>query len=582
MPDPAAASISPNGRWVAFSGRDGSATALFVRPIATEVPKVLPGTEGAGRLFWSADSQWIAFYANGKLRKVQPEGGSIQSICETTDLLGGSWNSEGVILFATGKGLHRVLAAGGEPSLLDTAKGTAPQIRREPYFLPDGRHYLYLSGAADGSDAAIWAGSLDSADATHLVSTRSNPAYAEGHLLYHRDGTLFAQRFNPSGLKLSGEAIRVADRIAYTDTGAGSFAASQTGILLYRNAPQFQPASGGIASAIPDVPLLWLQRSVKTEQAGGPAPWAGVDLSPDGRRIAVHRHDPDGGDIWIFDERNSTPTRFTFDATQDNSMPIWSPDAGRIAFGSRRNGKWAVYVKRSDNTRAEELVFESERPAMPMSWSGDRLVYWTTGPTTSGDIWSVSLGAGTGEKKPEPVLQTSADERNPQVSPDGKWIAYSSNETGRSEIYIRPFPQGPGKWQVSVNGGVFPRWRRNGTQLYFLNLVSLGAMMSADIMVMGASIQRDVPVMRFQSVFMSAPHGAGQYHAYAVSPDGDRFLIPQHESVAAGFGGRGRNPSAAAVAAALPSVIADRHGTIESASAIPITVVLDWTAALKK
>ena len=264
-------------------------------------------------------------------------------------------------------------------------------------------------------------------------------------------------------------------------------------------------------------------------------------------------------------------------------MPIWSPDGRRLAFGSRRNGKWALYVKVADNTRTEELVLESDRPAMAMSWSGDRLVYWISDPKTSGDIWSVPV-TEAGEKKPVPVLQTPADERNPQVSPDGKWIAYSSNETGRSEIYIRPFPEGPGKIQVSVNGGVFPRWRGDGKELFFLNLVSVGAMMASDIKIAGSSIQRDVPHLLFQSSFLSVAHPAGHYHAYAVSANGQQFLIPQFESIAVAFGrgrGSGRN---AAIAAALSTVMADRHGATGAAasSATPIVAVIDWTAGLKK
>jgi len=260
-------------------------------------------------------------------------------------------------------------------------------------------------------------------------------------------------------------------------------------------------------------------------------------------------------------------------------MPIWSPDGSRIAFGSRRNGKWGLYVKPADNTRAEELVIESELLVMPMSWSGDRLVYWTRDPKTFGDIWSVSLG---GDKKAVPVVQTPADERNPQVSPDGKWMAYSSNETGRSEIYIRPFPEGPGKIQVSVNGGVFPRWRRDGRELYFMSLLSLGSMLAADIRVSGASVEREVPRTLFQTLYLNAPHAGGQFHAYAVSSDGQRFLIPQVESIAAfGRGGAGLN---AAVAGILGAVIADRHAAAgpASPSTAPITVVLDWTMALKR
>src|SRR5262249_10318844 len=192
-------------------------------------------------------------------------------------------------------------------------------------------------------------------------------------------------------------------------------------------------------------------------------------------------------------------SRFTFDASQENSSPVWSPDGKQIAFGSKRNGKWGLYVKLADNTRNEELLIEGENITMPMSWAPDNhLVYWKSDPKTSGDIWVVPL---TGEKKPHPFLQTAADERNPQVSPDGRWITYSSNETGRSEVYIKPFPEGPAKWQVSVNGGVFPRRRRDGKELYFMSLVSLGNVMASGIHVNGSSIQRDVPQPVFQAGF---------------------------------------------------------------------------------
>jgi dipeptidyl aminopeptidase/acylaminoacyl peptidase len=321
----------------------------------------------------------------------------------------------------------------------------------------------------------------------------------------------------------------------------------------------------------------------KVEQAGLVSPWVGVDLSPDGKRAAVHRHDADGGDIWVFETGKDTPSKFTFDAAQDNSMPIWSPDGSRIAFGSRRAGKWGLYIKLADNTRNEEPLLESESPAMPMSWSpdGKLLVYWTSNSKTAGDVWAVPLA---GEKKPIPVVQTAADERNPQVSPDGKWVAYSSNETGRSEIYIKAFPEGPAKIQVSVNGGVFPRWRRDGKELFFMSLVSLGSIMASDIRTSGSSIQREVPHALFQSAFVSSVHPAGLYNAYAVSANGQRFLIPQFENLqalyTAGAVGRGRGSTLAAV---VPAIVADRHAATfsTSSSSVPITVVVNWTAALK-
>jgi hypothetical protein len=443
---------------------------------------------------------------------------------------------------------------------------------------------LFLSGSQKPDESVIYAGSLDSAEATRVLAAHSNAVYAEpGYLLYHRGGTLFAQPFNARSLALSGEPIRVAEGLPNSTGGAAAFAASSTGILVFRNDPASQSptAATPTVAAVPNAPLIWVDRSGrKVEDVGQVSAWGGVDLAADGRRSAVHRHDPGGGDLWIFETGVTEPSRFTFDATHDNSMPVWSPDGTRIAFASMRNGKWGLYLKQSDNTRTEELLIEIDLPAAPMGWSPDGalLVYTTRDSRTAGDIWAVPL---TGEKKPRPILQTPFDERNPQVSPDGAWIAYSSNESGRSEIYIRSFPEGPAKIQVSVNGGLFPRWRRDGGELYFLNLLSLGNMMASQIRASGSSIQRTVPTVLFQSAFVNGTHAGGPYHAYAVAANGQRFLIPQFDTLnslfSSGVVGRGRG---ATMTALLPSLIADRHSTgAASTSSAPITVVLYWMPA---
>ena len=584
MPVAEAVSISSDGHAIAFSARDASTSYVFVRPINSETATKLAGTEGAGRLFWSPDGKSIAFFAAGRLKRVEVTGGSPVNLCETPDLLGGTWNAENVILFASSKGLFRVPDVGGAP--VTVVSGSEKPM--EPWFLPDGKHYLYLASsglpASPAGGGAIYAGLLDSKDSTRVLAAESNPVYVEpGYLLYHREGTLYAQRFSPGNFKLSGDAIRIADKIPYATNGAAAFSASQTGILLYRNSPLLVAPSETGGSSIPSVPMIWVDRmGARISQAAAPGGFVGVDLSPDGKHIAAHRHDPGGGDIYIFEAGNDTPSKLTFDAAEDSSMPVWSPDGTRIAYGAHKAGKWGIYVKLADNSRTEELVIDSESIVMPMSWTSDgKLVYWSISPKTGGDIYSISL---TGDKKPVPILNSPSDERNPQVSSDGKWIAYSSNETGRSEIYIKPFPEGPGKIQVSVKGGVYPRWRRDNKELFFMNLVSLGEMMASDIHVSGASIQREVPHALFQTQFVSSAHTGGQYNNYAVAPNGQQFLIPQYDTLPAlytsGVVGRGRGATLAGV---LPSIAVDRHASTSSSStsSAPITVVLNWTETLR-
>jgi Tol biopolymer transport system component len=580
MPDPTAMAISPDGRTIAYSAQDGSVPAVFVRPLDVDVPKKLAGTEGAGALFWSPDSKWIAFFAGGQLKKVDAVGGVVQSICDTPDLSGGSWNAAGDIIFASSKGLHRVLAAGGDPSPLPTQDG-AKQRRLAPVFLPDGTHYLYLA-AADGSrQGSIRAGELASADSTAILDVRSNAVYAEpGYLLYHRDGALYAQQFNASRLRVDGAALRVADRLVADGSGRAAFAASDTGVLLYRNSSRIDTSDGTANGLLPnEPPIALVDRTGRGTHIADPARWSGIDLSPDGRRVAAHRHEGGGGDLWIVEIGQTTPTRFTFDASQDNSTPVWSPDGTRIAFSSHRNGKSGIYLKSADNSRGEEMLFESDAPVTPMSWSPDgaTLVYRVLDPSTAGDVWMLPLA----DRKPVAVVVTPADERNPQVSPDGKWIAYSSNETGRSEIYIKPFPEGPGRIQVSVAGGVYPRWRRDSRALYFMSLVSLGALMTSELAVEGSVIRRQTPQRLLQTSFASVAHPGGQSHAFAVTADG-RFILPQVDNPNMLIGNA--NNLNASVTSVLSAVMADRHSGPTSAAGgqLPITTVIDWTASLKR
>jgi Tol biopolymer transport system component len=526
-----------------------------VRPIGSITAQQLTTIDGTNTtLFWSPDGRHLAFVSAGKLKRIDVGGGPPQNVCDlpTDGGLGGAWNGEGVILVGGRSGLYRVPAAGGELVKMTSIDSKLREIANVlPAFLPGGHQYLYYVESSQASTAGIYAGSLDNKERKRILNATSFGLYAEpGYLLFAREGTLLAQRFDANKLELSGEPVRIADELAYggTTDPRASFAVSQNGILIFRN---------GVRLAA-DLQLTWVDRSGKEiGRVGMPGAFLGPDLSPDGRRIAVHRHDSQGGDIWVLDSDRGTMSRLTFDATQDNSSPAWSPDGSRIVFGSVRNGKYGVYVKAVDNTGKEELLIESELPTTPMAWSPDAksIVYWVSDPKTGFDQWILPL---TGERKPVPILQNPFLEGWPQVSPDGKWIAYTSNETGQNEIYIRTFPEGSGKWQISTNGGIFPRWRHDGKELFFLSAIgaglsstSGGKMMAADLRVSGASIQAGVPHALFDSGYFNFNHPVA-YNTYAVSADGQRFLIPR-----------------------------PANATAEVAST-PITVVVNWTAALRK
>ncbi|HVH26654.1 MAG TPA: protein kinase [Vicinamibacterales bacterium] len=535
--------VSPNGRWIAFVASrspnpSASNSSLFVRPIDSVEMQEIAGTVGATRPFWSPDSRSLAFFANGMLHRVDIEGGRPQVICAAPNGVSGTWNASGVIVFgSTNDGLQHVSANGGQPSQLTALVPSQQETAHGyPYFLPDGRHYLYLAWSTQAEGRTIYVGSLDAKDRTRLFAAQSKAVYAEpGFLLFHREGTLFAQPFDARRLTLTGEPVRIADRVSYGNDGAAGFDASENGELIYR-------AASDIGQTLR---LTWVDRSGNViEQLGEPGGYRGVDVSPDGKRLAVHRHDGEGGDVWVFESGRPVMSRLTFDPTQHNAMPIWSPDGRKIAFGSQRNGKWGIYAKLADGGRDEELLVESDVPKMPMSWSpsGESIVYWEQ--VGGGDQWMLPL---TGDRKPLPILNTPFGEAFPQVSPDGKWMAYDSNETGNYEVYIKSFPEGAGRVSVSTNGGWFPRWRRDSKELYFMTRASAGKMMAAQITVTGSSIQPGVPRELFDSVHSTFAHQ--NYLPYAVSNDGQRFLITRPEA-----------------AQTMPT---------------PITVVLNWTVPLR-
>jgi serine/threonine protein kinase len=568
-------SISPNGRWLVTAPGGAAVNGVIGLSLNSVTPQVLVKDNNVTQPFWSPDSRSIAFFEDGKLKKAEVSGGPAQNICEVTNpIAGGTWNSDGVILFSAAGLIHRVVAAGGQPAAitaLDKSKQETDHLG--PYFLPDGRHYLFLAVAGE---SAIYLGSLDSKARTRLFASDSKAIYAApGYVLFNRGNTVFAQPFDANKLAMTGEPIRVADGVPTLPIGPnanpnlnrwGSFAASQTGVLVYRtnaNAARGQTGGGDEQRS-----LFWFDRTgVRSASIGTTGTYAGVDLSPDGKRFAVHRHEGTGGDNWVFDLAQGRMQRLTFDATQDNQSPIWSPDGTRIAFASRRNNKWGLYAKLADGTGTEELITESEAVKGPMSWSpdGKLLVYSEIGQ--GADVWAVPVA---GDKKPLPLLQSQFNELFPQVSPDGKWLAYQSNETGRAEIYVKPFPDGPGKWQVSTEGGIWPRWRRDGRELYFVVAPNI---MAAEIRVMGSSLQPGVPQTLFGlTADPSAALNHNSYLRFAVAADGKNVLMSQP-----GTGG----PTTTGGLADQIAAVADRGGA-SPATPNGITVVLNWPQVLKK
>jgi dipeptidyl aminopeptidase/acylaminoacyl peptidase len=375
-----------------------------------------------------------------------------------------------------------------------------------------------------------------------LLAADSGAIYAPpGYLLFVRQGTLFAQPFDAVRSHVTGEPVAIAQSIP-AENGAPGFSASHNGVLTYRTGPVVQ-----------DLQLAWFDRTGHLlDSVGAPGNYRGVDLSSEGNRIAVHRHDGNGGDIWVIEPR-STMTRLTFEPSQDNSSPAFSPDGSRIAYGSRRNGKIGVYAKASDGTGPEELLVESDVPKIPAAWSSDgtSLVYWLYDPKTGSDQWMLPLA---GARKPTVLLDSRFAEGHSQVSPDGKWLAYMSDQTGRQEIYVKPFPSGDGLWQISAAGGVFPRWRRDGREVFFFSQVSLGKLMAAPVGGVASRFEAGAPHPLFDSGYREPGlHSsyAPNYHTYAVSPAND-------------FSSHAQRP------------------LVELTSPHPSTVVLNWTAGLKK
>ena len=541
---PVGGSISPDGRTLAFTARGASGVImLWLRPLDTLDAHALPGTEDAALPFWSPDGKGIAFFTSDKLKRIDIGGGPPEVLCGVGRGQGGTWNRNGVIVFSPNlrSGLSRVGAAGGEPVDFGTL-GDGDRAYRFPYFLPDGEHLLYYSEGTRPENSGVFVRTLGGDTGRRLLAADSAAIYARsGHLLFVRDGTLFAQRFDAARLILIGEPARVAQSVP-TEGSAPAFSASGTGVLTYRSGPADSDAQQ----------FAWFDRTGKLLGViGPPGTYRGMDLSPDGTRIAAHDHRGNGGDIWVIEPRGAA-TRVTFDSAQDNQSPIWSPDGRRLAFGSLRNGRWGLYQKSSGGDGDDELIMESDYPTIPSAWSpdGKYLVHYVYAPNALHQ-WVLPLPPA--DAKPFRLTNGRSREIQPQISADGRWIAYVSGQTGRGEIFVQPFPSGQSFQQVSTSGGVAPRWRQDGKELFYMTSYDRAKLMAVSIETAGDTIVPGASQELFGVELAIVPHSTAvqNFHTYDVSPDGQRFVIP------------------------LP--VATLPG--ESASTA-ITVLLDWTAAL--
>jgi Tol biopolymer transport system component len=526
--------VSPDGQKLAFTASaPNGKRQLWVRPLNSLDAQPLPGTDEASEPFWSSDSRSIAFGAQGKLKRVDLAGGSSQVLCDATRLTGGAWSSKGVIVFGSdfSSALFQIPATGGEPkpvTLKDTARGDNQHV--QPVFLPDGKHFLFKIGPNKG----VWVGSLDSTEIKQVLPDANDAAYAPpGWLLFVRNQALLTQAFDADRLELKGEAMPIVSQPTNSLRGDG-LSISENGVLVWQGTWERE------------YQLAWFDRAGNQVGAvGTPIKLLGASgqephLSPDGKRVAIRRD----GNIWVIDLSRGNGIRLTAITGQ---LPIWSPDGSHVAYTStteegRRAGPGIIQKAANGVGNAETLLKGTNFPA---DWSSDGrfILFYRRGEKTRMDLWALPL---FGDKQEYPLLNSAFEERNARLSPDGRWLAYSSDESGSYEIYVQSFTAdgkvGGDKKLISTHGGTQPIWR--GPELFYVT--EDGQMMSVAVKTSGAEFEYSTPKTLFKTRMLAR---SLQYHEYDVTADGQRFLV----------------------------------GTlIGEPKSLPPTVILNWLAEMKK
>jgi Tol biopolymer transport system component/tRNA A-37 threonylcarbamoyl transferase component Bud32 len=507
--------ISPDGRILAFDAVDTSGkNRIWVRPLDALQAHALAGTEGTRRVFWSQDSRFLAFFADGKLQKIDVSGGPPQKICDAPGGADGTWSPQGVILFdGTGPDpIQRVPAAGGVPVAIVGRDPKRKEIQVGwPEFLPDGRHFLYMAATERPENSMYRIASLDSKETRPFAPAQSLITYVEpGYLLYLREKTLVAQPFDAKAVKTTGEPVPIAEHIGTDAVGLARFSVSREGTLVYR--------TGDAGDR-----MIWVDRGGKEQETlGDPAENHDPALSPDGARLAFDMLDPRSGrsDVWIRELARGVNSRFTFGA--DSFAPAWSPDGKRVALSVGSD----LVEKSADGQGAETSLVKSDELKIVSDWSRDGryIAFVSRSPQTNFDIWVLPT---FGDRKPFPWLKTNFIEIWPVFSPDGRLVAYQSNESGRQEIYVQSFPGPGGKWQISNAGGTEPHWRADGKELFYR---SADQKLTAVDVRMGDTFEVGVPKALFP---VHLETGLAR-NRFLPAPDGQRFLLvatPSRESM---------------------------------------------------
>ena len=528
--------VSPDGQRIAYAAEaPGEKRAIWIRATAAETSQKLAGTDNPQAVTWSADSHSIAFVADRKLKTIDLAGGSVRVICDATEQIRGLTWAHGVILLGNGNRLVRVSDQGGTPTPVNEVDSKLKEtVHAFPVFLPDGNHFLYVIGFPAPQNPGIFVGALDGKTKTRLMElTRfAGLAYAPPGYVIVGGESLIAQRFDPSRLTLSGAPVPVADTV-------DGFTVSDNGLLLYRKT----------STTAAEKQLTWFDRAGRLlGQVGTRANYGNVELSPNGDRVAVDIQTDNNRDVWMIDLARGVPSRITFDPASDWT-PVWSPDGNSIAFASTRNGTH-IYQKSASGVGSDTLMFKSAATEIPVSWSHDGryIVFSRQKPAgVSGvDTWLLAL---TGEPKASPFIDSPFDKAQARISPDGRWIVYTTNDSGMYQIVVQSFPDpNLGRWQITAQGGIEPKWRRDGGELYYLAFD--GNLMSVPVKEAGAgrTFEAGTPAVLFQTPLPVSRTQIPRDRRYDVAPDG-RFLI------------------------SVPAA---------SSASAPVTVVVNWASALEK